>query len=117
MESALVFVSDAFSTVNRIHFIEPEPRSRSVLGWSGRPRLGPLASLVGAFFEMRFPVDHLQVGQPPIREKLRPRRRALVAPDPEQRNAVIDLRVTQQAAPGGGASVPLDPLEQAVLLA
>ena len=105
----------SFSRTTR--FIEPEPRSCGVLRWSGRPRLGPLPRFVGAFLEMRFPVDHLQVGQPPIGEKLRPRRRALVAPDPEQRNAMIDLRVPQQPSPCGGASMPLDAFEQAVLLA
>src|SRR5690242_17506523 len=53
--------------------------------------LAPPARLVGAFLDVSVAVDHLQIGHAPVIEQRWPRRVAMLAPDHEQRHAVVDL--------------------------
>src|SRR5262245_59597659 len=72
-------------------------------------RLAAVAGLGGAFGRVSVAVDHLEVRHAPETEELRPRQLAVLAPDPEQRHAVVDLGSLEQAF----AALPAAPLLQA----
>src|SRR4051812_17054937 len=68
-----------------------------------------------AFGDMRIAIDHLKIGQAPEAKKLRPWPAPMLAPDLEERHAMIDLRRAQEPLPGSGAAMALQPLQQAHL--
>src|SRR5712691_8860218 len=63
---------------------------------------------------MNVPIDDLQIGKSPEREQCRPGTLALLAPDPEQRHAMVDLGGLPQPLAGGGAAPRLQPLDHPV---
>src|SRR6266540_5230817 len=69
--------------------------------------LGPAPSilrLVDAFGRMNVAIDDLQIGKSPECEQRRPGTVALLAPDPEQRHAMVDLSGLPQPLAGAGAT-------------
>src|SRR5262249_48290996 len=82
-----------------------------------KPALAAIGRFARALGGVNVAVDDLQIGQAPERQQGRPRRVAMLAPDPEQRDAVVDLGAPQQAALGLRAATDLQPLEHAHLIA
>src|SRR3954465_6949294 len=63
----------------------------------GEPqRLGALGRLVAALVDVDGPVDDLQVRRAPVGEQFRPGPGAVLAPDPVERQGVVDLGAAQQ---------------------
>src|SRR5580700_7169365 len=65
----------------------------------GRLCVDGLASgpcLFGAFLRMGVAVDHLQIGQAPKAEESRPWHVAMLAPELEERQLVVDFGVSQK---------------------
>ena len=86
----------------------------------GRLCVDGLASgpcLFGAFLRMGVAVDHLQIGQAPKAEKPRPWHVAMLAPELEERQLVVDLGVSQKPLAARCATVLLPPLEERHLIA
>src|SRR3954465_4534713 len=61
---------------------------------------------------MRLVSDHLQVRHAPEVEQVRPRPVTVLAPDPEQRHAVVDLRRLEQPLASDRAAPSLPPLQR-----
>ena len=59
--------------------------------------LAAIGRLHGALGGVHVAVDDLQIGQAPERKQCRPRRLAMLAPNAELRDPVIDLRGSEQA--------------------
>ena len=73
--------------------------------------------LLGAFGGVHIAVDHLKVGHAPIRQQLRPRRVAPLAPDAKQRHAVVDLGGLPQPPAGLRAAPRLQAPQHPVVVA
>ena len=90
----------------------PRKRASSVKDWvsafagtCGRQGTAPPGPcLDGAFCRVSVAIDHLQIGQAPERQQRRPVHVAMLAPDPEQRHAMIDFRGLPQPRAGLGAA-------------
>src|SRR5262249_46350614 len=81
------------------------------------PALAAVRRLHGALGGVNIAVDDLEIGQAPERQQGRPRRIAMLAPDPEQRDPMVDLGAPQQAPPRLRAAADLQALEHADLVA
>src|SRR5262249_42905299 len=86
---------------------------RRPIGVAGRCRPHAGSRLLGTFRDMRVAVDDLEVGQAEEAEKLGPWPLAMIAPDLEERHAMIDLGGTQEPLARLGAAMPLQTLQQA----
>ena len=58
----------------------------------------PVPRLCRAFRGVDVAIDYLKVGQAPIVAQSRPRRVSVCAPNPEQRDAMVDFSVPPQPA-------------------
>src|SRR5262249_48482114 len=90
---------------------------RNVLFAVRHAPLAAIARLAGAFLDVDVAIDPLQVGQAPIAEQRRPRLVATLAPDLEQRHAMIYLGGLPQPAAALGAAVKLHALEELDVIA
>src|ERR1700730_13519336 len=73
--------------------------------------------LAGAFCRVRVLIDHLQIRQSPEAKQCRPVLSAVLAPNPEQRHAMVDLGGFPEPTAGCGASALLQPLEHLGVIA
>lgn len=81
------------------------------------PSRNALAGFPHAFLDMCWPVDHLEIGNAPIGQEVRPWLLAMVVPDPEQRYAMVYLGFSQESPPGFVAAPLLKGLQEAKLTA
>ena len=70
-----------------------------------------LARLLGALLHVSGSIDDLQVRDAPVGQQCRPRSIAIISPDLEQGNAVIDLGILDQAFAGCEAAALLKNLQ------
>src|SRR3954452_4847547 len=81
------------------------------------PRAGPVGRFGGAFVDMGAAVDDLQGRRAPEGEKVGPGPVAVLAPNLEKRDALIDLGAAQEPPSGRSAATPLQALQEAGLIA
>jgi len=68
--------------------------------------------LDGAFCGVNIAINYLEVRQAPIPQQIRPRRFPVLAPNPKQRNAVVNFGALPQPSAALAAAPPLQPSEE-----
>ena len=76
-----------------------------------------VSRLDGTFCRVNVTIDHLEVGQAPIAEQIRPRRFPVFAPHPKQRDAVVNFGTLPQPSAALAPAPHLQPPQETDVVA